>query len=254
MTLRVLGIDVGVKNTALALVEFTPPEALAETPGALLRNCEWRLLRAENLHLSGGAVSGPLMTELYGRLSQPAPAAWGPVDVVVVEQQNGHYSPQNYALQAALQMWAHTIAPRVVTVNNAHKLHRMARYGMIPDRTAAPPPAKRQATLTGALRVAMPPPLPMRPPRATHHFNKKDVVEWVRTLQVPHPEIAEMLDRNADKEDDVCDALTHALSWCWEQCESRALQKLLQLTAPRRRPPAKAARVSRKRSASNARK
>lgn len=221
--MRGLGIDIGLKNTALCLVDF-PACATATTAEGLLQR-PWSVVRAANLHMDGGSVSGDVVAELHRKLTADgwAQLVLTECDVVVIEQQNGRFSPQNYALQTALQMWALQLAAQavgrsvtVVTVNNSHKLLRMARYGLIADRGLVDPGTKRK--------------------RATHHFNKKDVVAWVRTQATDaHAGVLQMLNDNAAKCDDVCDALTHALSWFWEQCESPQLRKALGLTRKRQR-------------------
>jgi hypothetical protein len=222
--MRGLGIDIGLKNTALVHLDFPDGFGWCDTVDELLQR-RWSVLRAENLHMDGGSVSGDVVQQLWRTLQTSgwAEIARSGVDVIVIEQQNGRFSPQNYALQTALQMWAlchHPTADRVLTVNNSHKLLRMARYGLIADRGLVNPDTKRK--------------------RATHHFNKKDVVAWVRRQATDaHAGVLSMLNENAAKADDVCDALTHVLSWCWEQCESPQLARDLKL--PRRSPAKKKA-------------
>jgi hypothetical protein len=221
-----LGIDIGLKNTALVLLDFPDGIGACDTVDDLLKR-RWSVLRAENLCMDGGSVSGDVVEQLHAKLtatdatgfSWAAEAASDDLDVIVIEQQNGRFSPQNYALQTALQMWALSHvwrgggSTRVVTVNNSHKLLRMARYGLIEDRAVVDADTHKK--------------------RATHHFNKKDVVEWVRTqATTEHAGVLDMLNANAAKPDDVCDALTHVLSWFWEKCESPAMRKALKLPRP----------------------
>jgi hypothetical protein len=219
---RGLGIDIGLKNTALVLLDFPDGIGACDTVDDLLKR-RWSVLRAENLSMDGGSVSGDVVEQLWCRLDTCEGESWGVtasgVEVIVIEQQNGRFSPQNYALQTALQMWAMCKAwdanrsIKVVTVNNSHKLLRMARYGLIEDRAVVDADTHKK--------------------RATHHFNKKDVVEWVRTqATTEHAGVLDMLNANAAKPDDVCDALTHVLSWFWEKCESPAMRKALKLPRP----------------------
>lgn len=205
----VVGIDIGTDNSAIAEVVFPTaapgvsaplddPAALAALP-FLVKACV-------NLHLGGGTATA-LAPVLYDRLRS---SGWlsilRDVDVVVIELQNGHRAPQNFAVQAmfhAMTLCARGDARGVYVMNNAQKLHTMALYGLIADRDLPDP-----KDATGKRK------------RATHHYNKVDVVKWFRAA---HPEVP----LQGEKVDDQVDAITHALAWMWQALESATLRRRL---------------------------
>lgn len=221
---KVVAVDIGLRNMALA--ELSVPELHAPMHScAQILALPWECTAVQNLELAGGTVADVCQQLFFAMRAsgQQWEQRVRSATAVVIETQNGKYSPQNYALQHAVQMWAYGARNHncnVFFVNNAHKLHNMTLYGLIPDRGERlqwnqdlPPPQKRKRS------------------KVSHHYNKKDVVAWVRTR--PESQVAHVFQAGGDKPDDVCDALTHALSFWWEQLESPTLRHQLGRRRPR---------------------
>lgn len=223
---RVLGVDIGAHNTALALLKFSAPSVVRCVRLAMHGDCDttedvvaktpYAVQALENLALGGG-TSTDVCAALCARLSSPP---WighlRAADAVIVELQNGNRSPLNLAIQAMVQSFAFAVRGHqrnVIVQNNAAKLHTMALYGLIRDRGEQTAPAADGSTRK----------------RATHHFNKDDVVRWFRDGNGDSAAVDAAATRagNPAKVDDLVDAITHALVWVWHQRESRALRRTL---------------------------
>jgi hypothetical protein len=227
MAFTAVAIDIGLRNMALA--EITVPERYAPVSSiAMILGLPWQCTAVQNLHLAGGTVADVCIQVFH--VLRASGLRWEErvrgATIVVIESQNGKYSPQNYALSHAMQMWcygARNHNRNVFFVNNAHKLHSMTLYGLIPNRTE-----RLDWTDAGPAGATETP--KKRKRGVSHHYNKKDVVDWVRRRAREHPDdvgLAAVLHEGGDKPDDVCDALTHALTFWWEQLESPVLRKVL---------------------------
>jgi hypothetical protein len=209
--LRLVGIDIGRHNTALASVLVTHPSLCPATTTRDLQAC-WngQRVRAINLELGGGPHVSLTQTlpVLWERLVR---SWWGQLlyeaDLVVIEQQNGQMAPHNFALQSAMHMFCLERLPahKVVVASNQRKLARMAAYGMIQPRDKGAKSTRR---------------------------NKSDVTGWAEQEVAAGRLSADWKPADCCKSDDLADALTHALAVWWELRETPALRRALKLRKP----------------------
>ena len=240
--LTIVGVDIGLNNLALEVIGVERVPTLHDPCNTVkeIAHLPWHHLHGQNLQLGAHTV-GEAVSVLFYRLTTFNWAGWiRRADVIIIELQNGRFSPQNQAIQAAMQMYVYTIRghnSNCFLINNARKLHTMALYKLIPERVSATRKKRKAvatATTTSGKKTTTKRNQPqeeeaavVRPP--SHHQNKKDVVDYFRR---EHPGVVQAFaaETSGDKLDDRADALSHALCWWWEQMESASLQKALRRT------------------------